>query len=68
MKVKAVFSGGRFGFYGEKRRYDGDIFDLTDAKHFSSSWMEKVDAEPKAARKSKTAQKTEIEQSGVGAE
>lgn len=32
-----------YGFYGTKRRYPGEVFDLDDPKHFSKNWMEKVD-------------------------
>jgi hypothetical protein len=53
MKVKAKFQNGKFGFYGGVRRKDGDEFEITDPKHFSEKWMEKVD-EVKRARKPKT--------------
>lgn len=43
MKVKAVFSHGKYGFYGSLRRYDGDEFDI-DSKHFSKVWMVKIGA------------------------
>lgn len=42
MKVKAKFSAGKFGFYGDKRRYNGEQFDI-DPKDFSKEWMEKVE-------------------------
>lgn len=43
MKVKAKFANGKFGFYGGVRRRDGDVFELTNQKHFSELWMVKVD-------------------------
>lgn len=53
MKVKAKFPHNKFGFYGGKRRYDGDEFDC-DPKAFSESWMVKLeDDKPKRGRKSK---------------
>ena len=36
MKVKALI----LGYYGNKRRYEGDIFDI-DEKLFSKRWMTK---------------------------
>ena len=45
MLVRAKLKQGQYGFYGDKRRYDGDEFMLTDAKHFSKSWMEEVEQE-----------------------
>ena len=55
MKVKAKgFADGKFGFYGEKRRKNGDIFDLTSPEHFSEKWMEKLEEEKtKRGRKPK---------------
>jgi len=38
MKVKAT----RLGFYGNFRRKPGAEFVLSDEKHFTKSWMEKV--------------------------
>lgn len=52
MKVKAKFSQGKFGFYGSKRRYDGDVFDIDDPSHFSEKWMIKMEEDkPKRGRK-----------------
>lgn len=50
MKVKAT----KMGFYGKgvsmRRRREGEIFEISDPKHFSSRWMVKVEAEaPPAA-------------------
>ena len=43
MKVKAKFTDQtKFGFYGHKRRYNGDVFEIESEKHFSEKWMEKV--------------------------
>ena len=65
MKVKAKFSQGKFGFYGDRRRYDGDEFELTDDSHFSEKWMIKLeDAKPKRGRKPKE----EVVEPGEGAE
>lgn len=44
MQVRAT----RIGFYGKKRRREGDVFPLTDEKHFSESWMEDVTKKPVA--------------------
>lgn len=45
MKVKAVLGEGKFGFYGGKRRYNGDVFEIADPKHFSKKWMESQEPE-----------------------
>lgn len=43
MKVKAKFSNPtKFGFYGNKRRYDGDAFDIKNDSEFSEKWMSRV--------------------------
>jgi hypothetical protein len=36
MKVRAKM----LGFYSNKRRYEGDVFDIEE-KHFSKRWMDK---------------------------
>jgi hypothetical protein len=38
IKVRAI----ALGYYGAQLREVGDVFDLRDPEHFSSSWMEKV--------------------------
>lgn len=43
MRVRAKFANGRFGFYGDCRRRDGDEFYLTDPSHFSAKWMIKLE-------------------------
>jgi hypothetical protein len=57
MKVRAR----QRGFYGKKRVYEGDVFDITDENHFSKRWMEKVvpgqEAVKKAASPAKTSDK-----------
>lgn len=37
-KVTAKFAVGKFGFFNNKRRYDGDPFEVTE-KQFSERWM-----------------------------
>jgi hypothetical protein len=32
MKVKAFFPEGKFGFYGTRRVYDGDVLEISDYK------------------------------------
>jgi hypothetical protein len=54
MKVEAT----RLGYYGHKRRRPGVKFDLKDSKHFSESWMKKLDASVKES-KPKRGQKPE---------
>jgi hypothetical protein len=51
MRVRAKFADNKFGFYGSKRRYDGEEFDLDDPKHFSEKWMEKVEEESRGRRR-----------------
>ena len=52
MKVKAKFANGKFGFYGGKRRRDGDVFELDSPTHFSERWMVKLDDDkPRRGRK-----------------
>lgn len=65
MKVKAKFSQGKFGFYGSRRRYDGDEFEI-DPAHFSEMWMVKIeDEKPKRGRKPN---ETHVIDAGEGAE
>ena len=47
MKVRAI----ELGFYGTKRRRVGDEFELTEARHFSKKWMEKVDPDQEPVRR-----------------
>lgn len=45
MRVRAMEAvSGRVysGYYNLVRRKPGDVFDLLDESHFSSSWMERV--------------------------
>lgn len=52
MKVKAL----RLGFYGRKRVYEGEVFNLKDPKDFSKRWMEKVSEDsPEPKKESKPA-------------
>lgn len=57
MKVRATFQNGKFGFYGDKRRRDGDEFELSDPKHFSEKWMIKIE-DSKRQRKPKFAEES----------
>lgn len=53
MKVVAT----QLGFYGSTRKREGEVFELTDSKHFSETWMRKLDDEaPKRGRKPKAAE------------
>ncbi len=65
MKVKAKFAAGKFGFYGGLRRYDGDVFEIEDDKHFSAKWMVKVEEKQRRGR-SPASEATET--NGEGAE
>lgn len=38
----------RLGYYGEERKRIGDVFDITSPKHFSETWMERVDGKTRA--------------------
>ncbi len=49
MRVKAT----QTGFHGFSRRREGDVFDITDDKEFSSKWMEKLDGGPVKAQPEK---------------
>ena len=51
MKVKAK----RLGFYGNKRRNVGVLFNLKSSEEFSKSWMEEVKEDKKPAQKSSKA-------------
>ena len=51
MKVKAT----KLGFYNNRRQRPGMVFHLTDSKHFSENWMEKVEGKP-----SKPSKKVEV--------
>lgn len=43
MKVKATFPARKFGFYGGRRIYGGEVFSLEKEKDFSKNWMEWVE-------------------------
>ena len=43
MKVKATM----LGYYNNKRMREGTVFNLSSEKHFSKSWMTKVEAKGK---------------------
>lgn len=60
MKVQAKFANGKFGFYGDRRRRDGDIFEI-DPKHFSEKWMVKIEDEKRRGRPPKSEQLAESE-------
>jgi len=64
MRVKAKFAQGKFGFYGQRRRFDGDVFNLDDPNHFSVKWMEKLD-DDKPKRGRKPAEAAESDESGA---
>ena len=73
MKVRAT----RTGYYGHKRRREGEVFDLNPVKNkkgtvipaeaqFSDVWMEKVDASTKSKKpESKMAKESESDESDV---
>lgn len=65
IKVRAKFAAGKFGFYGDRRRYDGDEF-MIEKKAFSPSWMEKLEERKKPGPKPK--QQTTSETLGDEAE
>jgi hypothetical protein len=49
MQARAVgprvrVSKGCIGYYGLRRRRSGSVFTLESEKHFSPSWMERVDS------------------------
>lgn len=48
MRVKAT----KLGYYGEKRQRPGQVFSLSDAKHFSPKWMTSME-EKKGSKKAK---------------
>lgn len=39
MRVRAI----ELGYYGDRRQRPGQVFTLTDPKHFAKRWMELVD-------------------------
>lgn len=51
IKVRADFSKilgeNKFGYYGDKRRKQGDVFFINSEKEFSKKWMVKVDGNEK---------------------
>ncbi len=49
MKVKAI----TLGFDGMQRRRPGEVFELSNPKHFSKRWMELVEEEVEAPVKAK---------------
>lgn len=42
IKVRVKKPEGKYGFYGSKRRYNGNEFFLERESDFSSDWMEKI--------------------------
>jgi hypothetical protein len=48
MRVKAI----KLGYYGEKRQRPGQVFSLSNSKHFSEKWMIPLD-EKKGSKKAK---------------
>ena len=60
MKVKAI----RDGYYDLVRRKKGMVFFLSDPKHFSKNWMEKLDKSSASKTKAKEAiqQAEEVDQ------
>jgi len=59
------------GYYGHKRRYQGDVFELESDAHFSDKWMElcdapiveedkKLDLRTKAGREHKAMQRSQL--------
>jgi hypothetical protein len=54
MRVQAT----RLGYYGEKRQRPGQVFSLSDPKHFSTKWMKPLD-EKKSGKKSKHEERVE---------
>lgn len=61
MKVQAKGADGKMsGFYGNQRRYPGDVFEI-DPKAFSESWMVKLEEDkPKRKRKAKVEPSEEV--------
>ena len=61
MKVKAK----RIGFYGNKRRKAGSVFNIKDVKEFSKAWMEEIkdDSKSKKSSKAKPAEKDAVKDS-----
>ena len=49
MKVKV--KSGRTGYFGLKRRREGEIFDIETEREFSDKWMEPIGWEPGAKEK-----------------
>lgn len=50
MKVKAI----KLGYYGDKRRREGDVFFLKKAEDFSKNWMEKFEGSSDSKHKKKS--------------
>jgi len=55
MKVKV--KSGRTGYFGLKRRREGEIFDIETEREFSDKWMEPVDWTPGEKVKAKPVEK-----------
>jgi len=64
VRVKESLVENFYGFYGVKRRYPGDEFELVERKNakgkavstesqFSDKWMEKMEDTPKRKRRSR---------------
>lgn len=45
IKVRAKFADNKYGFYGGRRRYDGDTFVIDKEGDFSDRWMELAEEE-----------------------
>ena len=53
MKVKAK----SLGYYGDKRRYAGQVFHIKKLEEFSFKWMEALDFDPEAEPEKKKVKK-----------
>lgn len=53
MRVRAT----ELGYYGDRRQRAGQVFTLTDPKHFSEKWMEKLDKKAGSKQSGKSSQK-----------
>jgi len=42
VRVKNDMPEGFYGFYGERRRYPGQQFEIQSEADFSDNWMERV--------------------------
>ena len=54
--MKVTVKEGRMGYYGLKRRKEGEVFDIEHEREFSPKWMDPIGWTPGEKEKAKPAE------------